>query len=289
MTMRPMEGLGSQVVSILLNGISVIFAKLALFGLSQWEFLAVYGCASLLLAAPFVNIGKIPVFLRSYAGLLAVAVGTGGVVLFYLGLDALDPATHSFVVRGYVIYGLLISWFVLGERLRRASAIIAGICAVGTLLAAWPETSELRHWVAVSTTSLAALLFACNYAALRHLSDRAGAAIPIALTNGCIILALAVSDRSVFVSARDADVYSVLMAVLSAASLAASTYFFMVGAKRLPFWLSTSIRAASPLVVLLFSLPFFVTNLSFINLLGYFVVVVSVFYLGLTQSGKGSA
>jgi drug/metabolite transporter (DMT)-like permease len=284
MKIRLIDGIGPQLISVLLNSFSVIFAKLALDHMDHWHFIGIYAFFSVIFAAPFVSFRSMRRFVSQPVGVLAIAAGGGGIVMFYAGLEVLDPASHSFVVRTYVVYGLLISWLALGERLTPKAAGLAAICFLGTLMAAWPENVNLVHVVAVLFTSLAAFLFAVNYAALRHLSDRTSASVPIVLTNTCLLLTLAVAKPE-SLSTR-IDLYSAAIAAVSAGCLAASTYFFMTGSKRTPFWLATSVRAASPVVVLLLSLPFFTVSVSPANAIGATITILSVAFLGLHHSPR---
>ncbi len=103
-----------QMISVLLNGISIIFAKLAISAFLLWQFLIVYAISVLIISLPFLRWSDVYSLFKSYFGCLAITAGMFGTILFYTGLEELDPATHSLIIRSYIIFGFLKS--PIGDR-----------------------------------------------------------------------------------------------------------------------------------------------------------------------------
>lgn len=99
----------SQLLSIFLNALSVLLAKVSFSRISENAFLIIYSLTFITLALMHVRLSEMIRYLYSRNGMASVIFNTLGTWCFYKGLEQLTPGTHSFIARSYIIFGTLIS------------------------------------------------------------------------------------------------------------------------------------------------------------------------------------
>ncbi|GHB18140.1 hypothetical protein GCM10007094_02350 [Pseudovibrio japonicus] len=245
--------------------------------MDQLSFLIVYQAWILILTAFFITRGSLWRFLANKCGIGVVAAIVISNLAYYYGLQHLDPASHSLIVRSYVIYGMLISVLFLGEKLTGFRATLGLLCVLGTILCAWPDSPDPLRWMAAAITSFAALMFAVYSALLRAMPG--GASVFSALFLSSVML---VPSLYIYTGSTISDVAGSMVnlpAFLAALFFTSSLYVYNISARYMDFFGVSALRAGSPIAVMILAYPIFGLSLTWFEFLGIIIVIVSLWAL----------
>lgn len=274
-----------QFLSVFLNALSVLLAKLSFTWVSEKAFLMVYSLTFIVLAmihARFIDMVR---YLGSRNGIASNLFNTSGTWCFYKGLEQLTPGTHSFIARSYIVFGMLISVLWFREKLTNGKILVLLACIAGVVLSSLPDAAGKIPPVAVAFTLLSSLLFALNYAVLKKKAPDVHPCVPLGV-NGFFLLILAgclagAQKESLF---SGGDIEGVVFSALSAAFIFYSMFSYITSAATTDFHIATALRALSPVMVTLVSLPFFGYQSGPLTLTGEMLVIVSIIAMGMTQT-----
>ncbi|MDR5777738.1 MULTISPECIES: DMT family transporter [unclassified Caballeronia] len=273
-----------QLISVLLNALSVLLAKLALNQVSENAFLAIYALTFISLALMYARVSELAQYLCSRNGLASALFNSLGTWCFYKGLEKLTPGTHSFVARSYIIFGTLISVLWFREKLTTTKLFVLLACITGVVLSSLPAAAGSVTFEAVMLTLLSSLLFALNYAVLKKKPTDIHPCVPLGTNGFCLLIllgCLSVSQKGWPFS--EIAIHGIIYIVLSAAFIFYSMFAYIKSAGTIDFHVATALRALSPVVVTLISLPFFGYSGSPIQMNGEVLIVVSIVAMGITQ------
>lgn len=274
-----------QLLSIFLNALSVLLAKVSFSRVSENAFLIIYSLTFIALALMHTRLGEMARYLCSRNGMASVIFNTLGTWCFYKGLEQLTPGTHSFIARSYIIFGTLISVLWFREKLTITKLLVLLACISGVALSSLPDSTGNVTFEAVMFTLLSSLFFALNYAVLKKKTAGVPPCAPLGI-NGFFLLILV----SCFAGHQGEWVFSdiafqgVVYSVLSAAFIFYSMFSYIKSAGSIDFHVATVLRALSPVVVTLISLPFFGYAGGQLQLAGEILVIISIIAMGMTQT-----
>ncbi|HEJ8088850.1 TPA: EamA family transporter [Serratia liquefaciens] len=117
-----------QLLSIFLNALSVLLAKVSFSRVSENAFLIIYSLTFIALALMHARLNEMARYLCSRNGMASVIFNTLGTWCFYKGLEQLTPGTHSFIARSYIIFGTLISVLWFREKLTITKLLVLLAC-----------------------------------------------------------------------------------------------------------------------------------------------------------------
>lgn len=256
-----------QLASVVASAGAAIFAKFSLSSLSLAQFLLIFAATSVVVCAPLVDRNSVRLFLAAPAGWFAIASNAVALSAFYFGLNGLDPGTHAFLSRTYVVFGFALSHLMFRESFGPSRQVLAVLCMLSALLIAAPTQMVVGQWLAAAATILAAFLYAFNYALLRTTPQAVSPATAIFLYNAALLpLALTQVDLAAIVQSitvRQAGL-GIISSILSVLSL----YWYLASMRQVTFFLSTALRAASPFMVALMAVPWFPMALTTANMIG---------------------
>ncbi|HHL0119541.1 TPA: DMT family transporter [Klebsiella variicola subsp. variicola] len=274
-----------QLLSIFLNALSVLLAKVSFSRVSENAFLIIYSLTFIALALMHARLSEMVRYLCSRNGMASVIFNTLGTWCFYKGLEQLTPGTHSFIARSYIIFGTLISVLWFREKLTITKQLVLLACISGVALSSLPDSTGNVTFEAVMFTLLSSLFFALNYAVLKKKTADVHPCAPLGI-NGFFLLILV----SCFAGHQgewyfsDIAVQGVVYSVLSAAFIFYSMFSYIKSAGSIDFHVATALRALSPVVVTLISLPFFGYAGGQLQLAGEILVIISIIAMGMTQT-----
>ncbi|MCU1794542.1 DMT family transporter [Pectobacterium polaris] len=274
-----------QLLSVFLNAVSVLLAKLSFSWVSENTFLMIYSLTFIALALMHARLSEMARYLCSRNGIASVFFNTLGTWCFYKGLEQLTPGTHSFIARSYIIFGTLISVLWFREKLTATKLFVLLACIIGVALSSLPDATGNVTFEAVIFTLFSSLFFALNYAVLKKKTADVHPCTPLGI-NGFFLLIVACCfadsqrELSFSVVASEGGIYSILSAVF----IFYSMFAYINSAFSIDFHVATALRALSPVVVTLISLPFFGYSGSQLQLAGEILVVISIIAMGMTQT-----
>ncbi|MBR7467021.1 DMT family transporter [Klebsiella quasipneumoniae] len=274
-----------QLLSVFLNALSVLLAKLSFSWVSENAFLMFYSLTFIALALLHTRLNEMTRYLCSRNGMASVLFNTLGTWCFYRGLTLLTPGTHSFIARSYIIFGTLISVLWFREKLTTSKLFVLLVCIAGVALSSLPDATGNVTLEAVMFTLFSSLFFALNYAVLKKKTACVHPCAPLGI-NGFFLLILAgcfadsQKELSLSVIASPGGICSILSAVF----IFYSMFAYIKSAANIDFHVATALRALSPVVVTLISLPFFGYSGSQFQLAGEILVIISILAMGMTQT-----
>jgi len=273
-----------QLLSVFLNAFSVLLAKFSFGWVSENAFLLIYAMTFVALALCHVRLSEMVRYLVTRNGIASAALNTLGTWCFYMGLESLTPGTHSFLARSYIIFGMLISVLWFREKLTNAKVLVLAACIAGVALSSLPDSSGSVTLKAVLFTLLSSLLFALNYAVLKRKKAEVHPCVPLGV-NGMFLLVLAVclSGGKGEQALNGLPAEGVICSAMSAAFIFYSMFAYIKTAGSTDFHIATALRALSPVVVTLISLPFYGYQSGQYKLTGELLVIVSIIAMGMTQ------
>ncbi|WP_434126561.1 DMT family transporter [Klebsiella quasipneumoniae] len=274
-----------QLLSIFLNALSVLLAKVSFSRVSENAFLIIYSLTFIALALMHARLGEMARYICSRNGMASVIFNTLGTWCFYKGLEQLTPGTHSFIARSYIIFGTLISVLWFREKLTITKLLVLLACISGVALSSLPDSTGNVTFEAVMFTLLSSLFFALNYAVLKKKTADVHPCAPLGI-NGFFLLILVscfAGHQGEWVFS-DIAVQGVVYSVLSAAFIFYSMFSYIKSAGSIDFHVATALRALSPVVVTLISLPFFGYAGGQLQLAGEILVIISIIAMGMTQT-----
>lgn len=274
-----------QFLSVFLNASSILLAKFSFGWVSENAFLMIYAVTFMLLALIHARMSDMVRYLTTRNGIATAVLNTLGTWCFYMGLEKLTPSTHSFIARSYIIFGMIISVLWFREKLTNAKVLVLVTCITGVALSSLPDTEGTVTLQAVIFTLLSSLLFALNYAVLIKKTQDIHPCVPLGV-NGLFLFALAIflsagQGQKIF---NGLDVLGTTCSVLSAAFIFYSMFSYIKTAGSVDFHVATALRALSPVVVTLISLPFYGYQFGQFKLTGELLVIVSIIAMGMTQT-----
>lgn len=159
------------------------------------------------------------------------------------------------------------------------------VCISGVVLSSLPDATGNVAFKSVMFTLFSSLFFALNYAVLKKKTADVHPCAPLGI-NGVFLLILVgcfAGHQGEWVFSETAT-QGVVSSVLSAAFIFYSMFTYIKSAGNIDFHVATALRALSPVVVTLISLPFFGYAGGQLQLAGEMLVIISIIAMGMTQT-----
>ncbi|WP_227936749.1 DMT family transporter [Alkalihalobacillus deserti] len=207
-----------------------------------------------------------------------------GVIFLFVSMDLLTPVEIGFIGRFYTVFAVLLSVFILKERLSRNEIIFIIIAIAGVFLFVEKggnyQTNLLGSFFAILYT----FFFALTNVFIKKTLSENRTSNSILFTNSCTTL-LFVSMYALF-SGQLFDGHYPLngvgyIVVSSLFSGFIGTIFLYEALKYLRFSIANVTRAFSPVLLAIISFPFFPIELTIQNTTGAIILIVSILMLSL--------
>lgn len=218
--------------------------------------------------------------LLTQSRLLVMALSNSiAIIMLFYGLDLTDPVAVGFLRRFYVVFALLLSYFLLGERFTYLEGIFILISVLGAFVfiseGAMPNPRSL---LGSGLIIFSTLLFAfANLEAKRHIGRFS--TWELMAVNSWIVLFFVLCYGLIIEPKIFSTITAEATALLGISSLVSSFLglaLFYTGLRYLSYWKSNIIRTVQPVFVTLYSLPFFPQAVTWPRLLGGGLLIISL-------------
>jgi len=199
-------------------------------------------------------------------------------ISLFNGLNLTDPVAVGFLRRFYVVFAIILGYLLLGERFTRLEGIVVLISILGAFIFVSNGTLPAPQSILGSALIiLSSLLFAfANLLAKYHID--ALSTWELMGVNSWIVLFFV----AIYALLRPGSVTTVTansVVLLGASSLLSSFLglaFFYAGLRYVSYWKANVIRTIEPVIVLVYSLPFFPQAITWPRLVGGGLLVASL-------------
>jgi drug/metabolite transporter (DMT)-like permease len=202
-------------------------------------------------------------------------------IMLFQGLDLTDPVSVGFLRRFYVVFALLMSSSLLGERFTRLEAMVTLVSAVGAFIfVSEGKLPVFQSIVGSGLIILSSALFAyANLLAKRHVNKLSTMEL-MALNNWLVLFFVTAYSLLRHDFPVDIEIESIILLGFSALlSSFIGLALFYAGLRYVSYWKANILRSLEPLVVTLYSLPFFPQTITWARLMGGGLLVAGVLIL----------
>lgn len=272
-----------NLISILMMAIGPLLAKFGVLEISPAQ-AAIINVLVILLASYLFGYfqGKKVTFYADKEMILLGVLNSFGVILLYISTSLLSPVEIGFIGRFYTVFAILLSLFILKERLNKKEIYFILAALLGIFL--FIDTTNI--YGASLIGSLCAL-FQTFFFALSNIYIKRTMAVnkdsnSILFTNNCIAL-IFVTLYAIFTGQLWEGTLSFtgigLIALSSLLTGFVGTLFLYEALKYLRFSIANTIRAFSPILLAIISFPFFPVEVTWQKIVGASVMLLSIFLL----------
>lgn len=198
-------------------------------------------------------------------------------VCLYVSLDLLDPVMSSLLGRNYTIFCLILSIFILRERISGAQWLLIGLSIIGGFLFVYKDTGVPSLLGVVLVTTYTILYAVANLLTKKYCYkvDSTTTVFYIKTVSLLPIFLFGLSRQgTAFVQVSLQDLVYISCVSLITMYLGLTLFYKAISISS--FAHVNTIRSMSPLFVFLYSLPFFPPQLTVSNSIGGITTLVSV-------------
>lgn len=210
-----------------------------------------------------------------------------GLVLLFKSLELLHPAIVTFLSRTYIVFAILTGAFLLNERMTRLQWVLVALTTVGAFSFSYQDAAGAIDVWGVFCVLASALAFTLTNTIVKKKATNIPSASAVLGTNiyslPVVVFAVFASKSSLSSLSFDSAGLIVLAAFLSGF---VGLLLYYEGLKNVSFSQANAIRACSPVLVALLSLPFFKLYLAPLNVIGGALLIMSTVALALSSENK---
>ena len=279
------KGIGLNIGSVLAMSSSPVLDKLALSSIAPvpavvvvYSYNAIF---SLISVRKKVSRAFIMKLLRQRWLLFMGGINALALIMLFQGLDLTDPVTVGFLRRFYVVFALLMSSSLLGEKFTRLEVMVTLVSAAGAFIfVSEGKLPVLQSVVGSGLIIVSSALFAyANLLAKRHV-DKLSTMELMALNNWLVLFFVTAYALLRHDFPADIEIESIILLGFSALlSSFIGLALFYAGLRYVSYWKANILRSLEPLVVTLYSLPFFPQTITWARLMGGGLLVGGVLIL----------
>lgn len=209
-------------------------------------------------------------------------------ILLFNGLDLTDPVAVGFLRRFYVVFAIILGYLLLGERFTRLEGIVILISMLGAFIfvsnGTLPDPQNILGSVLIILSSL---LFAFANLLAKHRIDAFSTWELMAVNSWIVLFFVAIYAllRLGIVTTVTANSV-VLLGVSSLLSSFLGLALFYAGLQYVSYWKANVVRTIQPVIVLVYSLPFFSQAITWPRLVGGGLLVASLLALLLIRNSQ---
>ncbi|WP_179223737.1 DMT family transporter [Paenibacillus tyrfis] len=207
-----------------------------------------------------------------------------GVVCQYFSLFMLGPIAFGLIGRFYIIFSLALAVFILREKIKSTSYFPIVICILGSFLVVNTGSSN-NNMMGIMLGLLYTFLFALTNLLAKKLVNRIDSSIILFYNQ---IISTLLIGAFIWMTRGDYKVFfageSLLFIVIAAfCSGFLGIILFYESIKYIKFSVANLIRSLNPVIVFVYSYPFFPIEITAKFIAGSVMIVVSVIWLNLKQ------
>jgi drug/metabolite transporter (DMT)-like permease len=278
-----------NLISILMMTIGPLLSKFGLLEISPSK-AAIINTLTIILAAYCYGLisKKGTRFYKDKEILLLAVFNSLGVIFLYLSTSLLSPVEIGFIGRFYTVFAIIFSIFILKERLSKRESIFIVIAVIGIFLFVETDGVLDANLIGIGYAFLYTMFFALSNIYIKKTMSPDRDSNSILFTNNCVTLIFVTLFSLLSQDLFDGQYSLSGISFIVASSLLTGfigTLFLYEALKYLRFAIANTIRAFSPILLALFSYPFFPVEITIQKILGAVVILLSIFLLT-TVKGK---
>lgn len=257
----------SPTKAALINVITIVCASF-IFGLFMKQYVQLYLEKNIILLALFNSLG---------------------IIFMFLSIDLLSPVEIGFLGRFYTVFAVILSVFILKERLTRWEMGCILFAILGVFLFVDAGGDYLNNLLGTSFAVLYTFFFALTNIYIKKTLTNEKNSNSIMFTNNCLSLVFVLIYALVVGELFDGSFAVEGIGFLVASTLLGGflgTLFLYEALKYLRFSIANVTRAFSPLLLAIISYPFFPIDITVKNTVGAIVLVGSILLLSIGEKKK---
>ncbi|WP_227994842.1 DMT family transporter [Oceanobacillus sp. CFH 90083] len=280
-----------NLISILMMTIGPLLSKFGVLEISPSK-AAIINTITIILATYCYGLisKKRTRFYKDKEILLLAVFNSLGVIFLYLSTSLLSPVEIGFIGRFYTVFAIIFSIFILKERLTKRESIFILIAVIGIFLFVETDGVLGANLIGIVYAFLYTMFFALANIYIKKTMSAERDSNSILFTNNCVTLIFVILfglfSQDLFDGQYSLNGISFIV-VSSLLTGFIGTLFLYEALKYLRFAIANTIRAFSPILLALFSYPFFPVEITIPKILGAVVILLSIFLLT-TSKGEES-
>ncbi|RXJ04555.1 DMT family transporter [Anaerobacillus alkaliphilus] len=205
-----------------------------------------------------------------------------GVIFMFLSMNLLSPVEIGFISRFYTVFAVLLSVFLLKEKLTKKEGMFIGIAILGAFLFMEKGEGFSTNLSGSFFALLYTFFFALTNIFIKKTMSKQKSSNSILFTNNCVTLvfvsfyAMITEDLFNLNYSLEGVAY-IILSSLFAGFL--GTILLYEALKHLRFSIANVTRAFSPILVAVLSFPFFPIEITTRNTIGALILVGSILFL----------
>ncbi|MHC0449331.1 MAG: DMT family transporter [Candidatus Lariskella arthropodorum] len=272
--------------SALFAAFSILFAKFALNKVAPYEMaLGSSLCVCIICSFLYKKL-SIKISRAILPALLIVSIINALSELFwFVSLAGLPPITFSLLSRTKVVFAFFLSISIFKDKVKYLDIFLVLLIILGSIMFIIHDDNKLKFDTLYVLAALSSsFLYAVTYALakLMHAQISVYSTLFFNSIASLIILSIffACYEDSIKLTP---GIKQYAMIILSSLFFLLSTALLLKGVHMIPFWQSGIFRALTPLILAAISLPFFDENFSIVNILGAFIILISLLLINLRK------
>ncbi|MED4456365.1 DMT family transporter [Metabacillus fastidiosus] len=283
-----LKGYLYNIASILMMGIGPLLSKFGLLHISISMAAAINAITIILASYIWGLISKkhINIYLTKDVTILAIC-NSIGVVLMYISLDLLSPVQVGFLGRFYTVFAVVLSFVILKEKITSSEWSLIVLAIIGTFMFITPSDNGIIDILGIISAILYTFFFALSNVLIKITMTDGRDSNSLLFTNNLWTLLIIALYLFIFNDNWNLSISGVGLTALAALMTGfLGTLFLYEALKRIRFSIANVMRATSPIILAIVSYPFFPIKLTFFNIFGAVVLILSILIIGIVDFQK---
>ncbi|MFC4323095.1 DMT family transporter [Litchfieldia salsa] len=277
-------------LSVLMMGVGPLLSKFGLLDISPSKAAIINAITIIIASYLWGKLTKHSVRFYYEKEMLWLALfNTLGVIFLFISMDLLSPVQVGFLGRFYTVFAVVLSFFILGERMTRREIIFIMLAISGAFLFVNKGGDFKVALLGSVFAILYTFFFALTNVFIKKTLSKDKNSNSILFTNNCITLVIVVIYALLIGDLFDgAYTFQGVSFIASSALITGfvGTIFLYEALKYLRFSIANVTRAFSPVLLAIISFPFFPVPLTLTNIIGAILLLVSILLLSIGDHKK---
>ncbi|MCU9614358.1 EamA family transporter [Caldibacillus lycopersici] len=279
-----------NLLSVLMMAVGPLLSKFGLLEISPAK-ASVINIITVILASylfGLIHRSKVRFYFEKEILLLAL-FNAVGVIFLFLSTSLLSPVEIGFIGRFYTVFAVILSVFILKEKLSKSEVIFISLAILGAFLFVNKGGTFHSNLLGSFFAMIYTFFFALTNIFIKKTMTKERDSNSILFTNSCITLIFVLLYATVTgdLFNRNYSFTGVGFIVLSSLFTGfLGTLLLYKALEHLRFSIANVTRAFSPLLLAILSFPFFPIEITIQNTLGAVVLVVSILLLSFGKRNK---
>ncbi len=282
-----------NLLSVLMVALGPLFSKFGLLEMPPAKAALINALTIIIASFIYGIITRQPVTLYFEKSILLLAVFNSlGVIFMFLSINFLSPVEIGFIGRFYTVFAVLLSVFLLKERMSKREMMFIIIAILGVFLFVDKGGNFREQLLGTTFAVLYTFFFALTNVFIKKTMSASKSSNSILFTNNSMTFLIIFGYSIVSGELVEGEFHLEGVGFIILSSLFAGfggTILLYEALKYLRFSIANVTRAFSPLLLAIISYPFFPIEITVQNTVGAIVLVVSIFMLSMEDKRSNRA